>query len=91
MKTPFIKNITPIQQKGRKIPINLQERAERNLNILIDQKHIIKLDKCSDTQFISPLIITVKGSNSKTSKGLERDNLIYSQKQLLNAKFRTTA
>ena len=33
---------------------------ERELNKLIDQKHIIKLDKCSDRQFISPIVITVK-------------------------------
>ena len=26
----------------------------------MDQKHIIKLDKCSDRQFISPIVISVK-------------------------------
>ena len=48
MKTQFTKEFVPIQQKGRRIPIHLQERVERELNKLIDQKHIIKVDKCSD-------------------------------------------
>ena len=60
MRTQFSKEFKPIQQKGRPIPINLQERVETELNKLIDQKHIIKLDKCSDQQFISPIVITVK-------------------------------
>ena len=60
MKTQFNKEFEPKQQKGRRIPIHLQERVEAELNKLIDQKHIIKLDKCSDKQFISPIVITVK-------------------------------
>ena len=60
MKTQFNKEVEPIQQKGRRIPIHLQERVEAELNKLIDQKHIIKLDKCSDKHFISPIVITVK-------------------------------
>ena len=38
MKTQFIKEFVPIQQKGRRIPIHLQERVEGDLNKLIDQK-----------------------------------------------------
>ena len=60
IKTQFIGDFEPMQQKGRHIPIHLQERFEAELNKLIDQKHIIKLDKCSDKQFISPRVITVK-------------------------------
>ena len=60
MKTQFNRDFEPIQQKGRRIPIHLQERIEVEVNKLIDQKHIIKLDKCSDRQFISPIVITVK-------------------------------
>ena len=60
MKTQFNKDFEPRQQKGRRIPIHLQERVEAELNKLIDQKHIIKFDKCSDKQFISPIVITVK-------------------------------
>ena len=46
MRTQFSKEFEPIQQKGRRTPIHLQERVEAELNNLIDQKHIIKLDKC---------------------------------------------
>ena len=60
MKTQFNEELEPIQQKGRRIPIHLQERVETELNKLIDQKHIIKLDKCSEREFISPIVITVK-------------------------------
>ena len=49
-----------MQQKRRRISIHLRERVEGELNKLIDQKHIIKLDKCSDQQFISPIVITLK-------------------------------
>ena len=59
MKTQFIKEFVPIQQKGRRIPIHLQERVEGKLE-LIDQKHIIKLGKCLNKQFISPIVITAK-------------------------------
>ena len=60
MRLQFSKDIVLIQQKGRCIPVHLRERVEKELNKLIDQKHIIKLDKCSDRQFISPIVITVK-------------------------------
>ena len=60
MKTQFIPDVPPIQQKGRRIPIHLQERVKIELNKLIDQQHIIKLEKFSDKQFISPIVITVK-------------------------------
>ena len=59
MKTQFIKGITTIQQKGRRVPTHLYERAEKELNKLIDQKNI-KQDKCSQRQFISSFVIPVK-------------------------------
>ena len=60
MRTQFNRDFFPIQQKGRRIPEHLQERVEGDLNKLMDQNHIIKLDKCSDREFISPIVITVK-------------------------------
>ena len=60
MKTQFIEKLVPIQQKGRGIPIHLQERVEGELNKLMDQKNIIKLDRCLDQQFISQILITFK-------------------------------
>ena len=60
MKTQFFPNGTPIQKKGRRFAIHLQERVETKLNKLIDRKQVVKLDKCSDKQFISPIVITFK-------------------------------
>ena len=60
MRTQFNKEFIPIQQKGRRIPMHLQEQVEGELDKLIDQKHIIKLDKYSDRQVIIPIAITVK-------------------------------
>ena len=47
LKTEFTSEVTPIQQKGRRVPTHHQERVEAKLNKLIDQKLIVKLDKCS--------------------------------------------
>ena len=60
MRTQFSKDIKQTQQKGRRFPVHLRERVEAELNQLMDQKHIIKLDKCSDRQFISRIVITIK-------------------------------
>ena len=60
MRTQFKEKFVPVQQKGRRVPVHLKERVEKELNKLMDQKHIVKLDKCSDRQFISPIVITVK-------------------------------
>ena len=37
---------------------------EQEIRSLIDQGHIIKLEKCSDHQFISPIVIKVKKDQS---------------------------
>ena len=50
IKLQFISNATPIQQKGRRTEIHLQERVEIELNKLIHKKHNKKLFKCSDKQ-----------------------------------------
>ena len=56
----FSKDVNQIQQKEGRIPVHLQERVEKDSNELIDQKHIIKLDECSNRQFISPIVLAVK-------------------------------
>ena len=58
--TKFLNDFKALQQKGRKIPIHIQEKIEQEIKSLIDQGHIVKLDSCSDKQFISPIVITVK-------------------------------
>ena len=56
----FHKHFTPPQQKGGRVPINIQPLVNDELKKLLAEKHIIKLNRCSDTNFISPIVITVK-------------------------------
>ena len=59
-KSTFHNKFHPTQHKGRRVPLHLIDKVERELNKLIEDKQIIKLDKCSDEYFISPVVITVK-------------------------------
>ena len=60
LRTQFNKEFIPVQQEGRRVRVHLQKRVGKKPNKLMDQKHIIKVDNCSDRQFISPIAITVK-------------------------------
>ena len=57
-------NYTPSQHKGRRVPLHLSEKVENELTKLIDEGQIIKLEKCLDDLFISPVVITVKKDKS---------------------------
>ena len=59
-KSIFKTQYTPFQHKGRRVPLHLLDKVEPELQELIDEKQIIKLDKSSDELFISPVVITVK-------------------------------
>ena len=63
-KSTFEKQFQPTQHKGRRIPLHLTEKVERELKKLTDEKQIKKLTKCSDEHFISPVVITVKSNQS---------------------------
>ena len=56
----FKSEYNPSQHKGRRVPLHLLEKVENKLKKLIDDKQIIKLEKCSDELFISAVVITVK-------------------------------
>ena len=60
VKSKFKTNFTQVHQRGRRVPIHLQKQVEEELKKLQDNGNIIKLDKCSDKNFISPIVITVK-------------------------------
>ena len=62
--TTILQEFKVLQQKGRSIPIHIQEKAEQEIRSLIDQGHITKLENCSDQQFISLIVITVKKDQS---------------------------
>ena len=63
-KPTMKENFRPVQQKGRRVPLHLLDKVEAELKKLIQDKQIIKLDKCSDEHFISPVVITVKHDKS---------------------------
>ena len=60
VKSNFHRHFQPKHQKGRRVPINLQERVNTEIKKLLAEGHIEKLNKCSDQFFISPIVITVK-------------------------------
>ena len=59
-KSKYHKDFQPRHQKGRRIPINLQDKFNEELRKLLAEKHIIKLSSCPDNYFISPIVVTVK-------------------------------
>ena len=44
----FFENLTPVQQKGRRVPISIQEKLDAEIDKLLKQGHIEKLTECSD-------------------------------------------
>ena len=63
-KSIFKQNHIPLQQKGHRIPLPLLEKVEREIDKLIQDKQISKLEKCPDDLFVSPVVITVKKDKS---------------------------
>ena len=60
----FFKTLVTIQQKGRRVPITLPEKVDREIDKLLQQGHIEKLGDCSDRYFVSSIVITVKMDGS---------------------------
>ena len=76
VKSKFHRNFQPKHQKGRGVPINLQERVNNEIKKLLEEGHIEKMNNCSEKYFISPIVITVK--RDQTIKlALDSKTLIY--------------
>ena len=58
------KDIKPIQQKGRPVPIHFQKIVREELEKLIEKGHLEKADKTTKNCFISPTVITIKKDKS---------------------------
>ena len=56
--------LCPIQEKGRRILIHVQGKVEKEIEKLLLEGHIQKLDKCTSDCFIAPIVITVKKDDS---------------------------
>ena len=52
------------QQKGRRIPLQLQDQVDKKIKNLLEQGHIEKVDTIKDDVFIEPVVITVKKDRS---------------------------
>ena len=57
-------DIIPTQHKGRRIPLHLTDKVDKNTKYLPNTNQIIKLGKWSDDVFISLTVITVKHDRS---------------------------
>ena len=64
VSTKFKYPLCPIPEKGRRIPIHIQDKVQTELDKLLKEGHIEKLDKCTSDCFIAPIVITVKKDNS---------------------------
>ena len=63
-KPTMKENFSPVQQKGRRVPIHLLKKVEAELKKPVQDKKNIRLDKCSDEHFISPVVKRVKHNKS---------------------------
>ena len=59
------KDVKPIQQKGRPVPIHFQKSVREELEKLIDSGHLEKADNTTENCFISPAVITIKKDSRK--------------------------
>ena len=62
--THFHSPFKPIQTKGRRVPLHLLDNVKTELNRMEKEGHIIKLNKCDEDCFISPIVITRKKDGS---------------------------
>ena len=80
--------LCPLQEKGRRIPIHIQEEVHVEMNKLLKEGHIERLDKCISDCFIAPIVITVKKRRfHKTGIGCKTYQQAIVQKQLSKAKY----
>ena len=64
VRVEFFENLKPVQQKGRRVPISLQDKVDKEIHRLMNEVHIVKLQECSDKSFVSPIVVTVKNNGS---------------------------
>ena len=84
VKIQLKENARLIQQKGRPIPIHLQQSVGKEINKLIKQGHIEKANNIDENCFVSPAVITVKKDKS-VKMALDSRKRNYHQKKGTNA------
>ena len=53
-------NAKILQQKGRRIPIQIPDQVEKEIEKMLKDNHIETVDKIQDDVFIQPTVIKVK-------------------------------
>ena len=53
-----------VEPKGRRVPVHIQNKVGVEIQKLIQEGHIVKLNKCTSEHFISPIVITTKKDGS---------------------------
>ena len=64
IKIEFKEGAKITQQKGRRVPLQLQQAVDKEIKNLLEAGHIRKIDKVTDEMFIQPVVITVKKDRS---------------------------
>ena len=60
----FKSPLVPIQEKRRRVPVHIQDKVGVEIQKLIQEGHVVKLNKCTSEHFISPIVITAKKDGS---------------------------
>ena len=64
VSTKFKYPLCPLQEKGRRIPIHIQEKVYEEMKKLLKEGRVKRLDKFTSDCFIAPIVITVKKDDS---------------------------
>ena len=64
IKIEFKEETKIIQQKRRRVPLQLQKAVDVEIKKLLETGHIKKIDKVDDEMFIQPVVTTVKKDRS---------------------------
>ena len=60
VKIEFKPHAKITQQKGRRVPIQLQDAVPKEIERLMNEGHIEKVTEVTDNEFIQPIVKTVK-------------------------------
>ena len=60
----FKSPLVPIQEKRRRVPVHIQDKVGVEIQNLIQDGHVVKLNKRTSEHFISPIVITAKKDGS---------------------------
>ena len=64
VKIEFTPHAKITQQKGRRVPVQLQDAVQKEIERLLNEGHIERVTEVIDNEFIQPIVITVKRDKS---------------------------